>query len=204
MLNISGLIPYLVTQKVCQSMNHLMSSRQRKNDSSSDRMKKLQKDRSCNIHNSMPACLQFNSLVSLILNTGMGQVTKWAILSLHCQVFLDIISMASLVVQLEDPTDTLRVGLPVGIIRIVEIKVEATMLGHIHNRLEAHRLILEILLRPMDPVQLLLDMELHLIIPKVGNMEFLVGEVRTHKAETETSHMVGSNSMDEQIACKRG
>ncbi|XP_028112811.1 uncharacterized protein LOC114310896 isoform X3 [Camellia sinensis] len=53
MLNIFGLTPYLAILEVCLNMNHHTSSRQRKKGSSSDKMKRWQRDRNCSTHNNM-------------------------------------------------------------------------------------------------------------------------------------------------------
>jgi len=192
------MILYLAILRACPSMNHHMSSRQRKKGSSSDKMKKLQRDRNCSTLSSIPACLPFNILAGkLIRLIGMGLIIPLIIHSLQCLLDLVITNMEGHAVLLEVQIGTLLVETRVGgITKIVGLKLEATVVGHIHRKAgDLHMRGVECQLLVKE--ELLVVMELALqIIPKVVNLEVqLVVEVQTRWVVTVINSMVvGSNN----------
>ena len=176
----------------CPSMNHHMSSRQRKNGSSSDNMKKQQRNRNCSTN---PACLPFNIPVKLIQLIGMALIIPSIVHSLRCLLDLVITNMEGLVV-LEVQIGTLLVETRVGrITKIVGPKWEATVAGHIHHKAGDHHM-LGVVCLLLVKEELLVVMELPLqIIPKVVNLEVQLGvEVQTRWVVIVVNSMVGSNN----------
>ncbi|XP_073044626.1 cyclin-dependent kinase C-1-like isoform X2 [Primulina eburnea] len=167
--------------------------RQRKKGSSSDKTKKLPKDRSYSIHSSTLACLPSNRRGNLMHNTGLVLVIQRTILSLLCLLFLVIISMENLVVHQVDLIDTPKVGPLVHITKIVEVRAEHIIVGHIPRMDEGpHMLEIVPLLTALKELQV--DTELPLIIRRVVNMEFQAAEAQIQWGETETSSTDGSSS----------
>lgn len=161
-------------------------------------MKKPQRDRNCSTLSSIPAYLPFNILVGkLIRLIGMGLIIPSIIHSLQCLLDLVITNMEGHAVLLEVQIGTLLVETRVGgITKIVGLKSEATVVGHIHCKAgDLHMLGVECQLLVKE--ELLVVMELALqIIPKVVNLEVqLVVEVQTRWVVTVINSMVvGSNN----------
>lgn len=72
MQSISGLIPYHVILKACQSMNLHTSSRPRKNANKCVKPMKLRRGKRHNILNHMAVCLQFNKQDNPILKSDQA------------------------------------------------------------------------------------------------------------------------------------
>lgn len=103
-------------------------------------MKRWQKDRNYNTPSNIPVYLLSNSKVSL--NIGLDLIIIWMLPITHCLLALIIINMGSLMVVLEDQTDTLKVEiLAVGSTQIVGLKGEITAVVDILPKGEALRIL---------------------------------------------------------------